>query len=107
MNKYLISGVMAGLALLTTTILSVLPVQPALALCTSTAIQTACVNNSIFGTSVFQNTPPFASAIGSLPGVSHGGAFAATTPTLPHITASGAYSGLTPGHACANTLCAP
>lgn len=48
MNKYAIFGVVAGLALLTTTIVSVLPVQRALAVCTSnpsTSNKFACAND--------------------------------------------------------------
>jgi hypothetical protein len=49
MNNYAIFGVMAGIALLTTTIVSVLPVQRALAICANDGHNLACANDPSTG----------------------------------------------------------
>jgi hypothetical protein len=66
MNKYAIFGVMAGIALLTTTIVSILPVQRALAVCTSNPftvnVKIACANDPRIGGGAFATAPPAAAA---------------------------------------------
>jgi hypothetical protein len=64
--NYAIFGVMAGIALLTTTIVSVLPVQRALAVCTSDPLlnhKFACAKDPRIGGGAFAFAPlPFSSA---------------------------------------------
>jgi hypothetical protein len=57
--NYAIFGVVAGIALLTTTIVSVLPVQRALAVCTSNspALHNACANDPRVGGGAFAFDP--------------------------------------------------
>ena len=60
MNNYAIFGVIAGIALLTTTTVSILPVQPALAVCTSnpfTGEKAACANDPVTGGGAFAVAP--------------------------------------------------
>jgi hypothetical protein len=79
--NYAIFGVMAGIALLTTTIVSVLPVQRALAVCTSdpfTAnVKLACANDPRVGGGALARAPPAAATANNLfnGGVGHACAF--------------------------------